>query len=88
MLEENLDEIFENQDPLRPGEVPGDVLVLSLAELLRVKPGRSGICLGVVGVVVGEGTEVSFPLTEGVFVTSGAGVGLGGASRGCCDKDR
>lgn len=88
LLDENLDEMFENQDPLRPGDVPGDAAVLSLPELLLVKLGRIGICLGVVGVVVGEGTGLALPLAVGMVIGDGAAVGLGGASRTGCDKDR
>lgn len=86
--DENFDEMFENQEPLRLGDVPGDVPVFSLPELLLAKPGRAGICLGAVGVVVGEGTEGSLPLLVGLLVTTGAGAGLDGASRDCCDKER
>ena len=79
MPEENLDEILENQEPLRPGEAPGDEPVFSLAELLLVKPGRAGICFGAVD-VVGEGAEASLPLLVGTFVTIGEGPVLRGAS--------
>lgn len=50
-LDENLEDIFENQDPRRPGDVPGEDPVLSV-ELLRPKLGRVGICLG--GVAIRE----------------------------------
>lgn len=83
---------MENQEPRRLGDVPGEVLFFS-AELLLVKLGLDGICLGVDGFGVGEGIAASLPLAVGVLVVGEAGAGLGGpglggASRGCCDKDR
>jgi hypothetical protein len=74
LLDENLDDILENQEPLLPGDVPGDEPVFS-PELLLVKLGLVGICLGVVGFAA-----ASLPLVVGMVVVGEASAGLCGAS--------
>jgi hypothetical protein len=83
-----LDDIFANQDPRRPGEAPGGGVLLFSFELLLVKPGRVGICLGGVCVATGEtgvGSRL-WPLAIGLAGLGELDNGLEGSWG--CDSER
>ena len=89
-LDENLDEMLENQEPFREGDVPGGVPFLSSVEEDLTRPGRTGMALGEEGVgVAGDGASVASPLL-GIWA---AGVDVGSdvwrtVSREVCDQER